>query len=46
VRYDKYGGRVVARVETESGNDLGRLMIDNGLAVPYGADPGVWCSGG
>lgn len=32
---DKYGGRVVARVITESGEDLGALLLDQGLAHVY-----------
>jgi micrococcal nuclease len=40
--HDKYGGRVVARVETENGADLGASLIAAGLAVPIGADD-PWC---
>jgi micrococcal nuclease len=32
---DKYGGRVVARITTESGEDLGALLLDENLAAPY-----------
>ena len=32
---DKYGGRVVARVTTESGEDLGASLLSQGLAVAY-----------
>ncbi len=32
---DKYGGRVVARVTTESGEDLGASLLGQGLAVVY-----------
>lgn len=46
VRWDKYGGRVVARVENAEGIDIGRALIDNGLARPYdGAARQGWCDG-
>jgi micrococcal nuclease len=32
---DKYGGRVVARVTTESGEDLGAILLGEGLAQAY-----------
>ncbi|MDF3075557.1 MAG: hypothetical protein K0S54_3224 [Alphaproteobacteria bacterium] len=32
---DKYGGRVVARVTTESGEDLGAILLEEGLAAAY-----------
>ncbi|MGE0152625.1 MAG: thermonuclease family protein [Reyranellaceae bacterium] len=32
---DKYGGRVVARVTTESGEDLGATLLSEGLAAAY-----------
>ena len=32
---DKYGGRVVARVTTESGEDLGAILLGEGLAHSY-----------
>ncbi|MFN0024557.1 MAG: thermonuclease family protein [Parvularculaceae bacterium] len=39
---DKYGGRVVARIETNSGDDLGAALLGEGLAVEEGeSDP--WC---
>lgn len=39
---DKYGGRVVARIETASGDDLGEALLCEGLAAEDGAaDP--WC---
>ncbi|MEO1241125.1 MAG: thermonuclease family protein [Pseudomonadota bacterium] len=37
---DKYGGRVVARIETADG-DLSAALVDAGLAVR--SDKGVWC---
>lgn len=42
---DKYGGRVLARVVTESGEDLGAILLGEGLAVPYdGHGPKEkWC---
>ncbi len=43
IGHDKYGGRVIARVEA-AGLDLGAALIDAGLARAYdgGARPG-WC---
>jgi endonuclease YncB( thermonuclease family) len=39
---DKYGGRVVARIETESGEDVSAALLAEGLAVEDGeVDP--WC---
>lgn len=39
---DKYGGRVVARIETASGDDLGEALLSEGLAAEdAAADP--WC---
>lgn len=37
---DKYGGRVVARIETQDG-DLSAALVDAGLAIRSGK--GVWC---
>lgn len=45
VRWDKYGGRILAYVEV-NGQDVGELMIKNGFARPYfgqGPKPD-WCS--
>lgn len=39
---DKYGGRVVARVETPEGADVGAALLEEGLAVEDGA-PERWC---
>lgn len=42
VAHDKYGGRVVARLVTASGEDVGAALLAEGLAVATGdADP--WC---
>lgn len=44
VRYDKYGGRVVARVDDDAGRDLGAALIAAGLARPYdGGKRRPWC---
>ncbi len=44
IRYDKFGGRVLASVHTASGADLATLLIDAGLGRPYdGAARGSWC---
>lgn len=32
---DKYGGRVVARITTESGEDLAQSLLQEQLATPY-----------
>jgi endonuclease YncB( thermonuclease family) len=39
---DKYGGRVVARIETANGEDLGEALLDEGLAAEDG-DVDPWC---
>ena len=42
VVHDKYGGRGVAKIETNPGGGVGAALNEAGLAVPYGArDP--WC---
>ncbi len=44
VRYGKYAGRVLARVETLDGTDLGRDLVAAGLARPYdGRRRASWC---
>lgn len=44
VRYGKYAGRVLARVETLDGTDLGQGLIAAGLARPYdGRRRASWC---
>lgn len=42
---DKYGGRVVARITTESGEDLAHSLLQEGLAALYvGRGPKTkWC---
>ena len=43
VSYDKYGGRVLARVIDKTG-DVGAALIASGLARPYGGGPRLpWC---
>lgn len=44
VRYGKFARRIVARVETAAGLDLGAALLAAGLARPYdgGRRPG-WC---
>ncbi len=39
---DKYGGRVVARIETTSGDDVGAALLAEGLAIEEG-DSDPWC---
>lgn len=44
VEPDKYGGRVVARVQTASGRDLSQTLISSGLAHAYdGGRKTPWC---
>ena len=46
IRYDKYGGRVLARVENGGGRDLAALLIAAGLGRPYdGGARASWCEG-
>ena len=42
VKMGSFGGRVIARLETESGVDLGQTLTENALAVAYKADE-PWC---
>ena len=44
ISYDKYGGRVVARVDDAAGRDLGAELVAAGFALPYdGGKRGTWC---
>ena len=44
IRYGKYAGRVLARVEIAGGEDLGRGLMAAGLARPYaGRARTSWC---
>jgi micrococcal nuclease len=44
LRYDKYGGRMLARIETVDGEDLGATLLASGLARRYGgARRSSWC---
>ena len=44
IRYGKYAGRVLARVETAGGEDLSRGLLAAGLARPYaGRARAAWC---
>ena len=46
VRYDKFGGRVLARVENNAGEDIATLLITAGLGRPYdGGKRAPWCDG-
>ena len=46
VRYGKFAGRVLARVETLDGTDLGQGLLGAGLARPYdGRRRASWCGG-
>jgi micrococcal nuclease len=45
IRHDKYGGRVLARVELTDGTDLGEILIGHRLARTYAGDARFsWCS--
>lgn len=44
IQYGKYAGRVVARVDADSGGDLARQLIGAGLGRAYGGGKRVgWC---
>ena len=44
IKDDKYLGRINANVILSDGRDLGRIMIDSGLARPYsGGKRQSWC---
>ncbi len=46
IRYDKYGGRVLARVENGNGQDLAALLVTAGLGRAYdGGARASWCEG-
>ena len=41
---DKYGGRIVARLSTRDGADLGAALLERGLAHAYGGGrKEAWC---
>ena len=45
VQYGKFAGRVLARVETSAGDDLGTALLDAGLGRPYrGKRRQGWCA--
>lgn len=44
VTQDKYGGRVVARIDDEVGRDVGAALVTAGYARPYdGGARKTWC---
>lgn len=44
IEFEKYGGRVLARVSTPVGDDLGRMVIDARLGRAYdGRAKAGWC---
>jgi endonuclease YncB( thermonuclease family) len=44
VRYGKYAGRVVARVMTEDGDDVAKILLAEKLVRPYdGGRRAPWC---
>ena len=46
IKYGKYAGRVVARVETAEGDDYAGLLLAAGLGRPYaGGRRADWCGG-
>lgn len=46
VRYGKYAGRVLARIETDSGQDLATALLERGLGRAYrGGRRAGWCGG-
>jgi endonuclease YncB( thermonuclease family) len=45
IRLEKYAGRVMAQVQTADGIDIGKYMIEKGLARPYhGEKRRSWCA--
>ena len=45
IQYGKFAGRVLARVETSAGDDLGTALLDAGLGRPYrGKRRQGWCA--
>jgi endonuclease YncB( thermonuclease family) len=46
VRWDKYGGRILAKVELTNGEDLSAKMIEMGYAMPYDGKGAKtdWCA--
>ncbi|MDP6603929.1 MAG: thermonuclease family protein [Rhodospirillales bacterium] len=45
IRFGKYAGRVVARVELAAGRDFAQDLIAAGLARPYGGGARIsWCT--
>jgi len=46
IRFEKYAGRVMSKVETESGEDLGTALKREGFVRAYsGANRAGWCAG-
>ena len=46
IRFEKYAGRVMSKVETETGEDLGMALTREGLVRAYGgAKRAGWCTG-
>ena len=46
IRFEKYAGRVMSRVETEAGEDLAAALKREGLVRAYGgAKRQSWCAG-
>jgi len=44
IQYDKYGGRVLARVASLDGIDIAQALVARGLARPYdGKRRAAWC---
>ncbi len=46
IRFEKYAGRVMSKVETEAGEDLGTALTREGYVRAYGgAKRAGWCAG-
>lgn len=43
IKYGKYAGRVVARVEAPDGEDFSHSLLRAGLGRPYGGRRRSWC---
>ena len=46
ISWDKYGGRILIRLTTKSGQSIPDLLISKGLAIPYFGEKKTkdWCS--
>lgn len=46
IRFEKYAGRVMSKVETDAGEDIGKALTREGYVHSYGgAKRAGWCAG-